>query len=832
MNPHEICTKRDIEGYNSIEDIALNLRSSWNHSTDEIWRQLDPELWELTHNPWAVLQTVSKEKLKELLADQKFSSLINDLMKAKQDALNSSTWFQENQSKSSLTCIAYFSMEFMLSEALPIYSGGLGNVAGDQLKAASDLGVPVIAIGILYSQGYFRQFIDKDGNQQELYPYNDPGQLPIRPLRLPNGKWLRFKVDLPGWSLWLRTWEVEVGRRKLYLLDSNDIANIPAHRGITSELYGGDQELRLKQELVLGIGGWRLLDALGIQPEICHMNEGHAAFVVLDRAFSFMQKTKQPFEVALAATRIGNLFTTHTAVPAGFDRFPSDLIAKYLEKYAQTKLGISLDQLLALGRLNPNEDFNMAYLAIRGSGFVNGVSQLHGAVSRRLFEGLFPRWPKEDIPVGFVTNGIHTPSWDSSVSDHLWTEACGKGRWLGKTENLEKKILAVPDTKIWQMRNQSRNHLINHARNRLAKQLEARGATEDEIEKSKHFLNPEVLTLGFARRFASYKRPDLLLADEDRLLRILTNQDRPIQLIIAGKAHPADREGHALIKKWMEFISRPEARSSVIFLSDYDMILTEHLVEGVDVWINTPQRPWEACGTSGMKVLVNGGLNLSELDGWWAEAYAPEVGWALGDGKEHGSDPSWNKEEADTLYDLLEKEVIPEFYNRDDRKIPIAWITKIRESMARLTPYFSSNRAVREYTEKFYLPAAESYQKRSENSGALAKQMVDWKISVEQNWNKLGFGEFKIETNKDQHQFEVQVYLNNLDRHAIKIELYSADLTKAMEYQGPTPSSPNGHIYRVNISSEYQASSFTPRIIPHFPGVAIPLESHQILWQR
>ena len=433
------------------------------------------------------MQTVSREKLTALLADQKFSSLINDLVKARKDALNSPTWFQENHSNSPLTCIAYFSMEFMLSEALPIYSGGLGNVAGDQLKTASDLGVPVIAIGLLYSQGYFRQFIDKNGEQQELYPYNDPGQLPIRPLRLPNGEWLRLKIDLPGWSLWLRAWEVKVGRRKLYLLDSNDIANIPAHRGITSELYGGDRELRLKQELILGIGGWRLLDALGIQPEICHMNEGHAAFVVLERAFSFMKKTKQPFEVALAATRIGNLFTTHTAVSAGFDRFSPDLIAKYLGKYAQTKLGISLEELLALGRLNPNEDFNMAYLAIRGSGSVNGVSQLHGVVSRHLFEDLFPRWPEEEVPVKFVTNGVHMPSWDSSVSDDLWTEACGKGRWLGKTEELEKKIRAVPDTKIWQMRNQSRSHLIDHTRTRLVRQLEARGASEEEIERVKIF---------------------------------------------------------------------------------------------------------------------------------------------------------------------------------------------------------------------------------------------------------------------------------------------------------------------------------------------------------
>ena len=396
------------------------------------------------------------------------------------------------------------------------------------------------------------------------------------------------------------------------------------------------------------------------------------------------------------------------------------------------------------------------------------------------------------------------------------------------SEELENKIRAVPDTKIWQMRNESRALLVDYTRNRLVRQLEARGGSADEIEKAKSFLNPNTLTLGFARRFAAYKRPDLLLTDEDRLLRIVTNRDRPVQLIIAGKAHPADPEGHALIKRWMKFISRPEARPHVIFLSDDDMILTEQLVQGVDLWINTPRRPWEASGTSGMKILVNGGINLSELDGWWAEAYTPEVGWALGDRKEHDEDLNWDKEEANTLYELLEKEVIPEFYTRDSRMMPVSWITKIRESMARLTPRFSSNRTVREYTEKFYLPAAEGYHKRTENNGALGKKIVDWRSSVEQNWGKLGFGEVKIENGT----FEVQVYLNSLDHSAIKVELYSADLTIEMNDQGPIPKTRDGHIYRVEVPAAHPAANFTPRIIPRFEGVIIPLESPQILWQR
>lgn len=833
MHPHDNDPKiTDIKGYDSLLNLALDLRFPWNRGTDAIWRELEPELWNLSHSPWAILQTVSREKLARSFADPKFTALVNSLLKRHQETLDGSTWFQDHYPNSALKCVAYFSMEFMLSEALPIYSGGLGNVAGDQLKAASDLGVPVIAIGLLYGQGYFRQSIDKNGEQQELYPHNDPGLLPIKPLRTADGEWLRIKIDLPGWSLWLRTWEVTIGRRKLYLLDSNDIANIPAHRGITSELYGGDKELRLKQELVLGICGWRLLEALGIQPDICHLNEGHAAFVALERAYSFMKKTKEPFEVALAATRVGNLFTTHTAVPAGFDRFPPQLIEKYLGDYAQTKLGITAKQLISLGQLHPEDDFNMALLAIRGSGFVNGVSQLHGVVSRQLFKDLFPRWPEEEVPVGFVTNGVHMPSWQSGFANDLWTEVCGKGLWHGLKNGQVNKMSTVSDEQIWQLRSEARSTLVNRARRLLSRQLSARGESKDTVEKSQHFLNPETLTLGFARRFASYKRPDLLLTDEDRLIRILMNPERPVQLVIAGKAHPADGLGHALIKKWMDFLSRPGVRSHVVFLSDYDMILAGYLVRGVDLWINTPQRPWEACGTSGMKVLVNGGLNFSELDGWWAEAYCPEVGWALGDFKEHGNDPGWDRAEANRLYELLEEEVIPEFYKRDKKNIPVGWVKKVRDSMSRLTPQFSADRAVREYTEKFYLPAADLFKKRTENKGSLATQIVEWRSFIEQNWEQLKFSSFKVETDQENRLVEVQVQLANLNPHAVKVELFSPALTKEMEYQGKIPNTPNGHIYRAKVPIANPVANFTARIVPYFPGVAVPLEANQILWQR
>jgi len=832
---------RDIDGFDSLVELALDLRWSWNHGTTQVWRGLDPVLWDLTQNPWVVLQSVAREKLEHMLADPEFRGQVDSLLRSKKKIAEAPAWFQQNYPQPSLTCVAYFSMEFMLSEALPIYSGGLGNVAGDQLKAASDLGVPVVGIGLLYSQGYFRQVIDKDGAQEAIYPYNDPGQLPVTPLRQKNGEWLRLEIVLPGYSVWLRAWQVQVGRVKLYLLDSNDALNIPAHRGITSQLYGGGPELRLKQEMLLGIGGWRLLEALGIKPEVCHLNEGHAAFAVLERTLSFMKESGRPFNEALAVTRAGNLFTTHTAVEAGFDRFSPDLIEQYLGRYATEKLGISLHDLMALGRQNKGDDsetFNMAYLAIRGSGAVNGVSRLHGQVSRQLFASLFPSWPLEEVPVGYVTNGVHVPSWESSESDGLWMKSCGKDRWLGTTETLEKEIRSVSDEALWQMRNTSRNCLIDYARGRLSRELTASGVSSEAINTAKHLFDPNVLTLGFARRFAAYKRPNLLLHDPERLLRLLSNKDLPVQLIMAGKAHPADKDGQALIQQWIQFIRSAGGRAHVIFLSDYDILLAQRLVQGVDVWINTPRRPWEASGTSGMKVLVNGGINLSELDGWWAEAYTPKVGWALGDGQEHGDDPDWDAAEAKSLYERLENEVIPEFYTRNNKGIPVAWVARIRESMATLTPQFSANRTVREYTEEYYLPAAKNFRQRTANQGTAGKLVINWQKILEQKWASTHFGEVKVETKGAEYVFNVQVYLNDLDPKSVQVELYTDGknnkdpFRQEMELISPLAGAAGGWLYSAAVPTSCPSSAYTPRLIPRYDSVAVPLEEERILWQR
>jgi len=826
-----------VDGVDALVELALNLHWSWNHAADELWEALDKELWATTQNPWVILRTVSREKIKDALGDVEFRRRLDSLLQKNRESYRADAWFQHKHPDAAITTIAYFSMEFMLSEALPIYSGGLGNVAGDQMKAASDLGVPVVGVGLLYGQGYFRQDFDLEGRQQALYPVNDPGQLPIRPLRQPNGEWLRLQIQLPGSRIWLRCWEVSVGRAKLFLLDTNDFANTAAHRGITSELYGGDAEMRLKQEIVLGIGGWRLLRALGLTPEVCHLNEGHAAFATLERARFYMEDHKKPFDLAMNITRAGNLFTTHTAVSAGFDRFDPALIRTYLNHYAVDELAISVDDLLALGRQHPEDDsesFNMAYLAVRTSRQVNGVSKLHGQVSRQIFQPLFPHWPQAEVPIGSVTNGIHVPTWDSAAADTLWTTACGQKRWHGNRP-AEDDIRHLTNEQLWQMRTAGRKELIGKMRTRYASQFVAEGGTPSHVL---NIFDDNVLTVGFARRFATYKRPNLLLHDPERLIRLLSNPQRPVQLLLAGKAHPQDFPGQALIKQWKDFIKRPEVQGRVVFLSDYDMLLAQELVQGIDLWINTPRRPWEACGTSGMKVLVNGGLNLSELDGWWAEAYSSEVGWAIGDGHEHGEDPAWDNAEAEAMYGLLEHEVIPEFYERDQSGMPSKWLARIRESMARLTPEFSATRAIREYTGNHYLPAASGYRERADGDGALGVGLLQWRQDIDRHWNTIRFGSVRTETHDSQHFFHVEVLPGSLKPDQLQVELYADSaqggqpVIEVMTATKSSADSPGTMTYSAQTSATRPASDYTARIIPHHPNSSVPLEAVQILWQR
>jgi starch phosphorylase len=824
-------------GIDALRELALNLYWSWNHGSDKLWEALDNYLWETTQNPWVILQTVSHDKVKTLLATPDFQELLSTLISHKRKFFKADAWFQKTHPGAPLTAIAYFSMEFMLTEALPIYSGGLGNVAGDQMKAASDLGVPVVGVGLLWGQGYFRQDFDSAGNQRAFYPVNDPGQLPIQPVRRANGEWLRIEIHLTGARIWLRCWQVLVGRTTLYLLDANDFANTAAQRGITSELYGGDAEMRLKQEIVLGIGGWRLLREIGLNPEVCHLNEGHAAFAVLERARYYMADHHVSFELALTITRAGNMFTTHTAVPAGFDRFAPDLCWKHLEHYAKDELAIPMESLLALGRQNPGdaaEPLNMAYLALRGSGQVNGVSKLHGEVSRQIFQPLFNRWPRLEIPIGSVTNGIHVPTWDSVGADSLWTKACGADRWRGDRP-LADDVRRLTDTALWQMRTAARKAMLAEVRERYTRQLSAEGKSQQSVPD---IFRDGTLTVGFARRFATYKRPDLLLHDPDRLIRLLTNSQHPVQLILAGKAHPEDMPGQALIRQWNDFVQRPEVRGHVVFLSDYDMQMAQELVQGMDLWINTPRRPWEACGTSGMKVLCNGGLNISELDGWWAEAYTPKVGWAIGDGKEHGEDAAWDAYEVEALYALLEQQVVPDFYDLDEQGLPAKWLERVRESMATLTPAFSASRAIREYTNDRYLPAATGYQARSANDGRLGSDVKHWQQSVAGGWATLRLGKVTVDTQKGQHRFQISVEHGSLHPDQFTVEIYAEPAAgigakaETLSASSSSSESPGTVVYSVCCSATRPSGDYTARIVPSHKNASVPLEADQILWQR
>ena len=827
------------DGLEGLNELALDLRWTWSHFSDRLWERLDPEAWERTGNPYYILQSVSQARLEVAADDEDLKADLQTWLNQRTEYLNDPGWYGRSYGDIDLKGIAYFSMEFGLNEALPIYSGGLGILAGDHLKTASDLGVPIIGIGLLYQQGYFRQILSPEAWQVEAYPYNDPVSLPIMPVQDLKGGWLRIKLQLPGRTLLVRAWQANIGKVWLYLLDSNDPLNSPRDRSITANLYPGGKEQRLMQEIVFGVGGWRLLEALEIPVDVCHLNEGHAAFAILARAVSVMDSMGLPFSEALLATRPGNVFTTHTPVDAAFDRFEPNLIGPYAD-YLAEMVDVPVDRVLALGRLNSKNDhepFNMAYLAMRGSGLVNGVSQLHGQVSRKIFQPLFPRWPESEVPVGHITNGVHVPSWDSPVADALWTKICGKARWIGTLENLCPLMTKIEDKELWDFRVSQRLALVQYVRRRLIRQLREHGTPGHVIQQSRHVLDPNTLTLGFARRFTAYKRPTLILFNPNRLARLLSDQKHPIQLIVAGKAHPHDNEGKRLVQALAQFADEPTLRNRVVFLEDYEMTLAQELVAGIDVWLNTPRRPLEASGTSGMKILVNGGLNLSELDGWWAEAYTPKVGWAIGDAQIE-SRPDRDALEAEQLYQTLEQQIIPDFYERDQSGIPRKWIARVRASMSELTPHFSANRMMREYVEKAYVPAAKAFHKRTAADAKLTKELKIWLKSLEESWKQLRFGELLVTPSENGFSVEVEVYCRDMDPSLIIVELFSNaspggnSVRIAMTRIKAIPGMVNAFLYHANLPQSSSPEHYTPRVIPFHPEAIIPLELQNILWQR
>lgn len=836
-----------------LEELSLDLFWSWSHAGDSVWHQLDPVVWEKTENPRFLLQNLPAGRLEQCLRDTEFQQCLKALVQERQRYRDRRLWtsgIREQVHKPQ--GIAYFSMEFGLSEALPLYAGGLGMLAGDYLKAASDLGIPVIGVGLLYQEGFCRQFIDASGHQAEAYPYNEPANLPIGPVLTREGNQLRIDLELPGRRLSLRIWQATVGRIKLYLLDSNDLLNSPTDRGITAKLYTSDPETRFLQEMVLGFGGWRVVEALNFPIDICHLNEGHSALVILARTLSVMARTGRSFWPAFWIARAGTIFTTHTPVSEGFDRFsPIDvpLSASYMEDYF-SRHGIEADTVLALGRLNPNdsrEAFNMTWLAIRGSAMVNGVSARHAQVSRHLFAPLYPRWPEHEVPVSHITNGVHTPSWDSKWADELWTRACGKDRWCGTTEDLPAGIGSLSDQDVWSFRAQQRSDLIGKVRHRLAAQQKTHAGARAHTDPDTLF-DPNVLTLAIARRFTDYKRVGLLLRDPARFKRLLTNPNRPIQVVIAGKAHPSDLPGKKIVAKWIAFTEQADVSHRIVFLEDYDIRLAQELVAGVDVWINTPRAPMEACGTSGMKILVNGGLNLSVPDGWWAEAHDGETGWAVGQGEwpDGTASPLTETEkatidevDAEALYQVLEHDVIPEFYDRPEGALPTAWIKRVRTSMARLAPHFSANRMVRDYYENHYCPAALAYRERLENDGKLGQELDDWEGFLTRHWNQIHFGALTAEEQAQQTIFSIQVYLGEICPDDIRVELY-ADTTPdglpaachTMTRADCLTGAEHGYLFRLSVSVDRPPTAFTPRVVAHNEHAFLPAELPLIRWQH
>lgn len=825
-----------------LQTLALDLRWTWSHEGDALWSYMDENLWRQTQNPWSILQSASAARLQALADDAVFRDMVSKIAGTRRRYLERSGWFESTHGASGLGGVAYFSMEFGLGTALPLYAGGLGVLAGDFLKTASDLGVPAIGIGLLYQEGYFRQTIDFNGAQQELYPYNEPATMPIEPVILADGSWMRIALEVPGRTLQIRIWRANVGRVPLYLLDSNDALNSPADRGITAKLYGSGSETRLMQEIVLGVAGWRIVEQLHPKIEICHMNEGHAGFAAIERARHLAVARNLGFWEAWWAVRAGNVFTTHTPVAAAFDTFPAVLLRKYLP-YVEGELaerGVSLEDILRLGRGNPanaDEAFNMAFLAERGSALTLAVSQLHGEVSRRIFQPLFPRWPSCEVPIDYVTNGVHVPTWDSTEADSLWTATCGKERWRSTATELHGRISEASDSDVWAMRGKGRQRLVATVRSRLGMQLRERGAPRQEIQQAETVFDPNVLTIGFARRFTEYKRPTLLLHDQARLEALLQNDQRPIQIVVAGKAHPADVQGKAMIGDWIRFARKPQNRRHVVYLEDYDIALAQEMVQGVDVWINTPRRPWEACGTSGMKVLVNGGLNCSIRDGWWDEAYEEGLGWAIDDGS-GGEAAEVDPRDAAQLYDLLETQIIPEFYDRDAAGLPRSWLARIGRSMAALTSRFSSARMVREYVEKAYLPLSRSVASRLADQCRLAMALRDWSSGLERHWHSLHIGVPTFSASGDIRRISVPVFFGDLAPDAVAIELFAdgrngepAEVIALHREQAVTGAQ-NGYVYAGDISVSRDPEAYTVRAVPSHPDVRVPAETQLIAWQR
>jgi starch phosphorylase len=823
----------------ALEELAMNLRWSWDVQTRDLFRWVDPDGWDATvHDPMRLLGLVPRERLDALVEDAGFMRFLGEVHAELQRYVGGDRWFQSRDS-SPLTSVAYFSPEFGISEALPQYSGGLGVLAGDHLKAASDLGLPLTGIGLFYRHGYFRQSLSVDGWQQERYPDLDPYAMAVT---LCDD--VRVEVDLAGQALVARVWKAEVGRIPLYLLDTDVEDNPPDVRTITDRLYGGDTEHRLRQEILLGIGGVRALDALGIDAQVFHTNEGHAGFLGLERIRQLVKDPGLSYTEAIEAVRAGCLFTTHTPVPAGIDRFPRELIERYFSSWA-SEVGISIDQLMALGHRPgdaADERFNMAVMGLRLAGRSNAVAKLHGAVSREMFGDLWPDVPVEEAPITSVTNGVHAHTWVShEMADLLsrqvlpdWHEA-GAEPW--------ERLADVREDELWRVRDQGREQLVAFVRQRLRHQLMTRGQSASDVEWTDSVLDPKALTICFARRFATYKRATLLLSKPDRLRAMLLSGDRPVQLVFAGKSHPADDSGKELIRQLSTFAADPDLRHRVVFLEDYDIAMARSLLQGADVWLNNPRRPLEACGTSGMKAALNGGLNLSILDGWWDECFDGDNGWAISSA-EHEEDLDKRDEiEAGSLFELLERQVVPLFYERWQGPVPRRWVQRIQRSLITLGPYVTAARMVRDYTEQLYEPTAAKTDDLTEGDHARARGLAAWKARVLAGWPGVHVDHLDlpgaVAELGSERLVEAVVALGDLSPNDVEVQLIHGPAGQGGELtditivpMAPAGTAEDGHLRYTGRFTCERAGRYgaTVRIVPAHPDLVTPLELGVIAW--
>jgi starch phosphorylase len=867
-----------------LRKLAYNLHWDWNSETRDLFNRLDRDLWESSnYNPVLLLGTISQDRLREVAEDDGFIAQMERAARQLDDYLRQRNWFRKHrgadlyQSRGDIhttspdngnpqlkDCYAYFSAEFGLTSCLPVYSGGLGVLAGDHLKSASDLGLPLVAVGLLYQEGYFAQYLNADGWQQERYPINDFYNMPLHLERNPDGSELRIEVDYPGRKVYARVWRVQIGTVPLYMLDTNIEPNNQYNQDITDQLYGGDIDLRIHQEIMLGIGGVRMLRALGYAPTVYHMNEGHSAFLALERIRILVQEEGLSFAEAKEVAQASQMFTTHTPVPAGIDLFPADKVSYYLGHYADA-LHLSREEFLSLGRENSGDlaaPFSMAILAIKTAGFVNGVSQLHGAVSRDMFKSLWTGLPLNEVPITSITNGVHARSCVAKSTQELYDRYLGPSWYRAPAADpLWQRVHSIPDEELWRNHERMRSELTVFVRERLQKSLRDRGASVAEMEQAQETLDPTVLTIGFARRFATYKRATLFMRDVDRLKRILLDLHRDrikggrlsptkrmVQFIIAGKAHPKDIPGKELIRDIVHFIREENLRHQIVFIPNYDIQVSRLMVAGCDVWLNNPRRPREASGTSGMKAAMNGVLNFSVLDGWWDEADYVKTGWAIGHGEEYDDLDYQDEVEANAFYDLLEQEIVPLFYDRDEDDLPRNWIAKMKNAIQFNCPKFNTSRMVGEYAERAYFTLSDRHRALAQDHYAPAKDLAQWHTHLFEHWYDIKIDAVDVSEDADVKvdqdiSVKARIRLGTLSAKDVQVELFQGVINASgeiangiptqMDYQGKDPGDDHISIYTTKVRyTNSGLQGFSLRVLPKHEYLSSPYKPGLIMWAR